>query len=264
MNTLALFDAAQLGGQVHAYFIHLDDAAPDLSRVDPAKLAILSQREQERYRRFYFDKDKYLYLVAHYALRQVLAHYLSCPPEDIDFESNEYGRPEVSQPQTSLRFNLTHTQGLIGIVLTHKIDCGIDVESSHKDRKTLELVNHVFAPQEISAFEQLQGQAQDRRFYQYWTLKEAFIKARGMGLSLALDSFYFDIDTSNNINTESSQISIGFNQSFGEQPNDWFFKQGEFAEQGKQWALAIKAAGNELALKRQSFNADDRLFRLFI
>ncbi len=256
MTKTALFEAAQLSGQIHAYFIHLDDTVPDLTRVDPAKLAILSQHEQERYRRFYFDKDKYLYLVAHYALRRVLAHYLDCPPEAIEFESNDYGRPEVSQPQTCLRFNLTHTQGLIGIVLTNTIDCGIDVESSHKDRKTFELVNHVFAPQEISAFEQLQGEAQDRRFYQYWTLKEAFIKARGMGLSLALDSFYFDGD----INTEYSPISIDFNESFGEQPSDWFFQQGEFAEQGKQWALAIKAAGSELDIKQQSFSTGDSLF----
>lgn len=88
-----------------------------------------------------------------------------------------------------VRFNLSHTRGLVGCALTLDSAVGFDVEHSGGRGASLELAQRFFAPPEIAALEGLEAEALRSRFYETWTLKEAYLKARGLGLSLPLDGF---------------------------------------------------------------------------
>ncbi len=231
--TAALLQRSPLADDAHVYFVEI---APSDSRVIPAKsLEILSGHEQRRIRRFHFDNDRHTYFVSHYALRLILADYLECTPAEITFSEGEFGKPEISYPETPLRFNLSHTDGLIAIVLCDTNDCGIDVESTHKVRKLQELAAHAFSTQEAEALSSLSDDEQTYRFYEYWTLKEAYIKAVGRGIGLGLGTFYFDV--------AQKPIAIGYNESFGEQPQNWYFEHGALDDSNKHWALALKSPG---------------------
>lgn len=225
-----LLDPSSLKHNAHVYFLSIENS--DSLVVNAANLTILSPHEQNRFKRFHFDKDRNVYYVSHFGLRIILAHYLDCKPEDIEFETGEFGKPEISHPKTSLRFNLSHTDGLIAVIVADTIDCGVDVESTHKVRKFDDLAHHVFAPQEVAVLAQLTEDEQRNLFYQYWTLKEAYIKAVGRGIALGLSTFYFD--------TETTPVTIHYNESFGEKAENWQFGQGNFTELDKHWAWALK------------------------
>ncbi|MFL0798506.1 MAG: 4'-phosphopantetheinyl transferase superfamily protein [Cellvibrionaceae bacterium] len=237
--TEALAQVTPLEGDAHLFFIELQ---PSDSRVIPAKsLEVLSEHEKRRVRRFHFDSDRYTYFVSHYALRIILAKYLQCTAAEITFEEGEFGKPEISHPKTSLRFNLSHTDGLIAIALCDTIDCGVDVESTHKVRKLQDLAEHAFSAQEYESLIALSDEEQITRFYEYWTLKEAYIKAVGRGIGLGLGTFYFDVT--------QQPINIYYNESFGEKPEDWLFQQGQVSELNKHWALALKTSGADKLIK---------------
>ena len=100
-----------------------------------------------------------------------------------------WGRPEVP----SLHFNVTHTEGLIALLLSTEHDVGIDTERIARAPRVLALAPNVFAPKELSDLFALPPEHQAHRALTLWTLKESYIKARGMGLALALDGFAFDV-----------------------------------------------------------------------
>ena len=92
--------------------------------------AILSPQELQQCDRFYFEHDRHHYLVAHALLRTVLSFYPDASPQDYVFNKNDYGRPELAEGNwpKSLRFNISHTRGLVACIVTDTIDCGVDVE----------------------------------------------------------------------------------------------------------------------------------------
>ncbi len=157
----------------------------------------LDGAERQRAQAFKFDKDRDLYVAAHVFLRQVLSRYASVPQKNWRFVNNAYGKPAVANPGYRwLQFNLSHTPGRVACAVARNRALGVDVEQ-HKCLSDLpSLCRHTFSP--IEAEDVLSAAPpcnRKQRFFSYWTLKEAYIKARGMGLSLPLQQFSFVPDT---------------------------------------------------------------------
>jgi 4'-phosphopantetheinyl transferase len=159
--------------------------------------SILSEEERRRHRAFHFDRDRHLYLVAHGLLRTSLSRYADVRPEAWKFFSEELGRPEIdsNSPRTDhLRFNLSHTKGLAACAIARNVAIGIDVESLDRQVDSEAIAPRYFSHYETQQLAKLSGAKRDARFLEYWTLKESYLKASGVGLSIALDSFHFHRD----------------------------------------------------------------------
>jgi 4'-phosphopantetheinyl transferase len=147
--------------------------------------AHLSQGEVAAALRFRFERHRILYTFAHSFLRVTLASYLDVAPSALVFEQLEHGRPELVD--RALRFNLSHTDGMVMVGVTATADIGVDVERVEPERAEESLARRVFTPDEVRGW---RGDAE--WFFDHWTLKESYMKARGVGLSLGLQSFGFD------------------------------------------------------------------------
>ncbi len=156
--------------------------------------SLLSAAEIAKADRFYFERDRLRYTVAHSALRMLLARYLNmelAAAKHLQFVHNEYGKPALADPALSskLDFNLSHSRDLALIAFTCARQVGVDVEYMRADLSHEELAERFFSPQENALLQALPLSIKQAAFYHCWTCKEAYIKARGLGLSLPLDSF---------------------------------------------------------------------------
>ena len=161
--------------------------------------SILSQDERERHARFVHEGSRHEYLVAHALLRTTLSHYGDVRPERWRFVFNPYGRPELAPAQTQLdlRFNLSHGNGLIACAVTLGRRVGIDVEWHQRQTPARELAERFFSPAEARDIASLPPSEQRERFFQYWTLKEAYMKAHGKGLAMSLKESWFRLADEN-------------------------------------------------------------------
>jgi 4'-phosphopantetheinyl transferase len=155
----------------------------------------LSEPERARWQRFVVKDARLQYLVTRALVRTTLSKYAEVPPQTWQFETNTYGRPHISQPQAlrDLSFNLSNTTGLVVCAVSRDCVIGIDVENIARTLDTDELAPSVFAPAELADFRRSGLEDRRNRFFSYWTLKESYIKGRGMGLSLPLDAFWFEL-----------------------------------------------------------------------
>lgn len=183
---------------------------------------VLSDEERHRESCFQFDKDRRQFLFAHVLLRVVLSRYLGCRPRAIEFGQNYYGKPTLLHPEASeLDFNISHTSGLAVCAVGNGCHVGVDVERAGREVDELALGRRCFSRSEY----ELLASATNRRqvFYRLWTLKEAYIKARGIGLSIPLADFSFDFQAS-----ESPTIS--FSGTIDDSPSDWHFSSIELTD----------------------------------
>jgi 4'-phosphopantetheinyl transferase len=159
-------------------------------------LGYLSSDERARAARFHFERDRNSYVLAHALARTLLARVTGVEPHALCFAPGEHGRPELDWPTPSprVRFNISHTHGLVACALALERDVGVDVEHVERRVEIRLLAPTVFSADERSALELLDGEARRKRFFQLWTLKEAYIKARGMGLALPLREITFHLD----------------------------------------------------------------------
>lgn len=201
--------------------IHLWFAFPDEIHNDSvlsSYMDLLAPDEREQQQRFYFERNRHQYLVARALVRTMLSRYTGIRPRDLDFSKNDYGRPEIIFRQSSvpLRFNLSHAHGLIAFAITVKADIGVDVEDIDRGEIDLKCADRFFSKKEVSDFHRVEEKRKRERFYDYWTLKESFIKARGMGLSIPLDQFSFHI-------SDHEPLRISFDLNLTDDPNRWQF-----------------------------------------
>ncbi len=179
--------------RIHLFFTRADEI------LDPDLLAryrsVLSKEEIQKVDRYRFQKDRRLSLTARALLRYLLSEYTGQAPGGFSFIINKYGKPSlVSDPSgLDIRFNLSHSSGMVVCGLTIGHDIGVDVENS--DRKVdLAISRRFFSEHEANQVDACPDPLKKERFFDIWTLKEAYIKARGKGLSIPLDSFSFDLD----------------------------------------------------------------------
>lgn len=178
-------DIALEAGEVHLWLADLEVPSTLLSRL----AAYLSPEESARAARFYFARDRDHFTVAHALLRLLLAAYCQTAPEALRFVLNAYGKPALEAGQPQVHFNLSHSHHLALYAFTHVCELGVDIEYMRGGIEHTELAAHVFSPRERAALDALPAELKETGFFNAWTRKEAYIKARGMGISLGLDRF---------------------------------------------------------------------------
>src|SRR5262249_7502861 len=136
---------------------------------------MLDDTERERSRRFVFERDRECYTVAHGLLRLTLARYVDADPRRLRFAEQANGRTELAADAgyPPLRFNLSHTDGLVACVVTATADCGVDIERGTRVNYR-DLIPIVLAPSEASELAGLAEAQRADRFLEIWTLKEAY------------------------------------------------------------------------------------------
>jgi 4'-phosphopantetheinyl transferase len=205
-------------GQVHLWLAHLNEIT------DPRTLAeyrlLLSEEEQRKQIRFHFERDRHRYLVTRAMQRTVLSKYVDLAPSAWRFTVNDYGRPSIAEQAGArgIEFNLSHTDGLVVMGVTRERAIGVDVENVRTREVDIDIADRHFAPEEILALRALPDEKQKHRFFEYWTLKESYIKARGMGLSIPLERFAFHLE-------DPEQIRLTIDPGLQDYAGRWWFWQ---------------------------------------
>jgi 4'-phosphopantetheinyl transferase len=157
----------------------------------------LSPDERFKCERFRFERDRRDYAAAHALLRRALSHYADRPPESWRFEQAPGGKPRLACDGRApcLSFNLSHTRGLVACAISGGAEVGIDVERA--DRYSRDVAERFFSAHENDRLGRCGSDAlRARRFAELWTLKEAYVKAIGAGLSHPLQEIEFDVSDS--------------------------------------------------------------------
>ncbi len=178
---------------VHVWRVSLRQSDAELD----ALLAVLDADERARADRFRFPKDRDHYIAARGALRLILSRYLDMPAATIVFEYNQYGKPAIMSRQTGLdlRFNLSHSGDMALYALTLAREVGVDIEwTGRRLDQPEQIAERYFSLAEREALRNLPAAQKRQGFFNAWTRKEAYIKARGQGLYLALDQFDVSLD----------------------------------------------------------------------
>ncbi len=159
-------------------------------------LRLLSRDEIQRAKKFKFQIDRERYIIARAILRILLGKYTDQNPTNIRFKYTSYGKPYIEN-KNNLKFNISHSgdKAVFGFNLNNEV--GIDIEKLKGDFDVLELAQNFFSKTEIAALKQIPKDQLSRAFYRCWTRKEAFIKAKGSGLSFPLNKFAVSLDDDN-------------------------------------------------------------------
>lgn len=152
---------------------------------------LLAPDESARAARFHFERDRTHYIVARGALRTLLARYLKTSPFAIRFDYSHYGKPSLAAQfsASQIRFNLSHSHELALCAFTRGREIGVDIEYMRPDMAGDEIARSFFSQVECSTLSRLPVEQRTEGFFNCWTRKEAYIKARGEGLSFPLDKF---------------------------------------------------------------------------
>ena len=179
---------------------------------------LLDPHEAERHERYKVAGARDEFLVGRALVRTTLSRYRDTAPADWRFETNRHGRPAIiGEAAGGLVFNLSHTRGLVALAVSRGCEIGVDVEAVGRESATFDLAGRYFSPSEAAWVRAATGPALAERFFAVWTLKEAYIKARGMGLALPLDGFSFALDDA------TDRPTIAFHEGCPDDPARWAF-----------------------------------------
>jgi 4'-phosphopantetheinyl transferase len=176
----------------------------------------LSEEEQRRWQCFARAADRTRYLLSRVMMRSVLAQQLqpSRSPQSLIVVQDHHGKPHLQPP--ALQFNLSHTDGLVVLAVSDTMPVGVDVEQTSREVAALALAQRYFSTREVKALEALDGTAQRELFFAQWTLKEAWLKAKGTGLRVPLDAFAFELGP-------TGDIKLHCDAQLNELPQAWGF-----------------------------------------
>lgn len=181
--------AALRDDEVHVWRVGLEESGARLERL----WRLLDAEERRRAERYHFERDRRHFIVARGTLRRLLGDYLDLAPESLRFSYSAYGKPaledEARAVAPDLRFNLSHSGALALYVFARGRELGIDIERMREDFDLQELAARFFSAAESRALLELPAGLRTRAFFNCWTRKEAYVKARGEGLSHPLDTF---------------------------------------------------------------------------
>jgi 4'-phosphopantetheinyl transferase len=174
-------------GEVHVWFARLDRTPARVARMR----TVLNPDEVARADRFYMDLHRNRFIAARALLRDLLAGYLAQPPAAIRFEYNQWGKPALAPGfgAGNLRFNLSHSQDLAMYAFALEREVGVDVEQIRGDIASEPIAENFFSAMEVETLRALPREHQAQGFFNCWTRKEAYVKARGLGFSIELKSF---------------------------------------------------------------------------
>ena len=181
---------------------------------------IISAEELKKIERYRQDSAKHAALITRAFLRIVLSKYECISPEDWRFSYSDLGKPEVINSKIGLRFNLSHNKDIIICAVCVVNDIGCDIESLTRKMSITAISKRFFCPEEADLISMLREDLQRKAFFELWTLKEAFVKATGKGISQGLDTFKFLFNVDQNT-AYREDISLFLNQD-NKPTTDWF------------------------------------------
>ena len=204
--------------EIHIWWTRTDHASNPA--VAEPWLALLSDSERQRRERFVFEEGRREFLAAHALLRSVLSRFAPVEPAAWRFVTGPYGKPSIAAPAqfADLRFNLSHSHGLAVVAAARGLEIGVDVENVTRRSGGDDLAGRFFAPFEVAQLKRIDPASRKAAFFDFWTLKESYIKARGMGLSIPLESFAFEL-------SPSRPPAIHFYEGCGDPAPGWQFCQ---------------------------------------
>lgn len=193
---------------------------PDLVNAEcwPGLYALLDASECERAARFRFERDRKAFVAAHAVTRCMLSRCVGAngPPADgWRFILGPHGKPEIDSAchAPPLRFNLSHTHGLVAVAITVGHEVGVDVEYLDAGRLGLDLAESIFTAMEVAHLRRLPAEPRTDASFALWTLKEAYVKATGLGLSAPVDAVDIVLDP----------LEIRFSPCIADDPSLWLF-----------------------------------------
>lgn len=212
--------------------------------IEEACAAILDDAERARASRFRFDRHRREYLVTHALARVALSHAHPLPPHAWSFSVNKYGKPSPA-PECGLRFNQSNSVELAVCLVVRPNptkgavvpEVGVDVESFARSKGIVPLAARVFSAAERAQLDALPVADRPDRALSLWTLKEAYIKARGMGLSLPLDKISFLFDGPETVRFEVAP-------EIDDDPGRWRFCRFDHAAHRIALAVEARAVGD--------------------
>ncbi len=225
-------------GAIHIYLIDLNS---NFYQVDELS-KFCDQNELIRSKNFKFQNHQNFFILTRGILRIILSKYLDITPQEIIFNYSEKGKPyiETSLNQNEIQFNLSHSENLVLYAITKQSQIGIDIEKIRDNCNVTSLAKRFFTPNEYQIIKELNDQKKYQIFFQTWTLKEAYLKAIGLGLSGGLDSLLIDINS-----LDSDLIKFQINQQI---VNDWLLKKIEI-DSNFMAAIAIQTVTQNLTIK---------------
>jgi len=204
--------------------IHLWIAFPEAIH-EPQLLArydqLMTAEEREKQQRYIFERDRHDALITRALVRTVLSRYVAVAPEHWRFAKGDKGKPEIVDAPWPLRFNVSHTQGMIICGVTRDHDLGVDIEHINRSTEVTDIADRFFSPIEVKEMFSLPASERRNRFFDYWTLKESYIKAWGQGLAIPLDHFSFHIKDASRVGAANRDIRMSFAPERDDNPADW-------------------------------------------
>lgn len=170
-----------------------------------AAVSVLSEEERAQYLRFHIARDARDYAAAHALLRRALSLDDGREPERWRFDRAAGGKPFlVDAGGFRAAFSLSHTHGMVACAVTAGADVGVDVECIDREVNVADIAARFFAPSERDVLSRLDPYARRSRFFDLWTLKEALVKALGIGIATSLASLIFTVDAAGGVTLEAS------------------------------------------------------------
>lgn len=233
-------------GEVHLWY-GLIDYGSESAKHNDGFHQILNADERDRAARFRFARDRMLFVVSHGLLRMILSRYLNENPPDIGFNIGQFGRPELAEAGSGLRFNLSHSDQAVMIGVTQDADIGVDIARISSDDRLLEVADRGFARVESNWIADAKPDSRLHRFFAIWTLKEAYIKARGLGLNFPLSRFEVQP-------RRYGQAHLRVDPGLDPDPENWILRHARLFTNYRA-AVAVKAQGatESLFVSREIF-----------
>ncbi len=194
----------------------------------------LSAEDRARAARFLLVKDQLAFCVGRVLLHNLLSQHFAEPASGWRIAQNDSGRPALVPGAPGVRYNISHSTGVVAVAISREREIGLDVESVEHPVDLLDIARSRFSFVEVELLESLSKQSQRDAFFTLWTLKEAYAKARGTGLPLSLSDFAFTLDPP----------VICFSAELAEDPHAWFFMHDHLSPT-LQLAVAARRLPNE-------------------
>jgi 4'-phosphopantetheinyl transferase len=229
--------------EIHVWLASTEIALPRLGELERT----LAADEIARAERLYFQRDRQRFVGRRGILRAILADYLEMNPAAIRFLYNEFGKPrlEDSQAARHLSFNLSHSDELVLIAVAIDREVGIDIEFVDSAVAYAEVAKRFFSANEVAMLDALPQSSRLAGFFKCWARKEAYIKGRGMGLSMPLDSF--------DVSSIPGRITPPTEAANSSDLSNWKIRDLDI---DPRYAAALAAPGHDWNVARRNWNRE--------
>ena len=231
--------------EVHVWRLLLNE---HYSQVESLK-EFLSEDELLRSGKFHFEKDQNSFIIARGILRMILGGYLGMKPNELSFEYTSSGKPVLvhNNGDDKISFNLSHSTDVVLYAVTLNRNVGIDVESIRDTVDVVQIANRFFSASEIQSLDCIPEKQRPEKFFQYWTRKEAFLKATGEGVSFPMEQCNVSLVNGNFL----SPIEL-----YGENSeNSRWYVRDLFPGDGYVAAIAIEGNDSDVSCWHYSFES---------